>query len=323
MNEQPQPPQMPYQPAPPQGPPTPPQQYGQPQQQLTPPQPMPGPQPPMPGQAPMQPMMQQPMPPYQMPPKRVNKGLLWGIIGGVVGLILIIVAIVVSLIMFSGPSENDYMEAQKVLDEAHTAYSDISDKTYTLFSSSTMNAKGTDNSSTIDSLKKSKKTLDEKFEKLSKMKAITGDKKVKEKWDKLNAKRDKFNKMIDFSIELGEKVLPAFFKALQLDSFSTVSDINRAITDIDNISTSDADTKQMMTEAANYLRAARDYANAKSSSSYSYDSSAYDKYMDAADKFEAAHKKWTNSVDKRTDEAQIKDEVNDLIEALSHKGKDS
>ena len=274
----------------------------------------------MPGQAPMQPMMQQPMRPYQMPPKRINKGLLWGIIGGVVGLVLIVVAIVVSLIVFSGPSDKDYMEAQKVLDEAHTAYSDISDKTYTLFSSST---KGANNSSTIDSLKKSKKTLDEKFDKLSKMKAITGDKKVKEKWDKLNEKRDKFNKMIDFSIELGEKVLPAFFKALQLNSSSTISDINKAITDIDNISTSDADTKQMMTEAANYLRAARDYANAKSSSSYSYDSNAYDKYMDAADKFEAAHKKWTNSVDKRTDEAQIKDEVNDLIEALSHKGKDS
>ena len=274
----------------------------------------------MPGQAPMQPMMQQPMQPYQMPPKRINKGLLWGIIGGVVGLVLIVVAIVVSLIVFSGPSDKDYMEAQKVLDEAHTAYSDISDKTYTLFSSST---KGANNSSTIDSLKKSKKTLDEKFDKLSKMKAITGDKKVKEKWDKLNEKRDKFNKMIDFSIELGEKVLPAFFKALQLNSSSTISDINKAITDIDNISTSDADTKQMMTEAANYLRAARDYANAKSSSSYSYDSNAYDKYMDAADRFEAAHKKWTNSVDKRTDEAQIKDEVNDLIEALSHKGKDS
>ena len=95
-----------------------------------------------------------------MPPKGVNKGLLWGVIGGVVGLILIIVAIVVSLVMFSGPSDNDYMEAQKVLDEAHTAYSDISDKTYTLFSSTT---KGANNSSTIDSLKKSKKTLDEKF----------------------------------------------------------------------------------------------------------------------------------------------------------------
>ena len=318
MNEQPQPPQMPYQPAPPQGPPVPPQQYGQSQQPV--PQSAPGGQPPMPGQAPMQPMMQQPMPPYQMPPKRMNKGLIWGIIGGAIGLVLIIVAIVVSLIMFSGPSENDYMEAQKVLDEAHPAYSDISDKIYALFSSS---GKGTSNSSAVDSLKKSKQTLDEKFEKLSKMKAITGDKKVKEKWDKLNAKRDKFNKMIDFSIELSEKVLPTYFKVLQIDSYSTVSDVNRMITDIENISISDADTKQMMTEAASYLRAVRDYANAKSSSSYSYDSNAYDKYMDASDRFEAAHKKWTNSVDKRTDEAQIKNEVNDLIEELSHKGKDS
>lgn len=255
-----------------------------------------------------------------MPPKRMNKGLLWGIIGGVVGFILIIVAIVVSLIVFSGPSENDYMEAQKVLDEAHPAYSDISDKIYSLFSSS---GKGTSNSSAVDSLKKSKQTLDEKFEKLSKMKAITGDKKVKEKWDKLNAKRDKFNKMIDFSIELSEKVLPTYFKVLKIDSYSTVSDINRMISDIESISISDTDTKQMLTEAANYLRAVRDYANAKSSSSYSYDSDAYDKYLDASDKFEAAHKKWTNSVDKQTDEAQIKNEVNDLIEELSHKGKDS
>ena len=250
----------------------------------------------------------------------MNKGLIWGIIGGAVGLVLIIVAIVVSLVMFSGPSENDYMEAQKVLDEAHTAYSDISDKTYALFSSS---GKEASNSSTVDSLKKSKQTLDEKFDKLSKMKAIIGDKKVKEKWDKLNAKRDKFNKMIDFSIELSEKVLPVYSKALQIGSYSTVSDINRMITDIENISISDTDTKQMLTEAANYLRAARDYANAKNSSSYSYDSNAYDKYLDAADLFEAAHKKWVDSVDKRTDESQIKDEVNDLIEALSHKGKDS
>ena len=68
--------------------------------------------------------------PYQMPPKKKSKGVLWGIIGGVIGLIIIIVGIVLAIVFLSGPSKADYKDAvslvsQMKLPESKDIFKDV------------------------------------------------------------------------------------------------------------------------------------------------------------------------------------------------------
>ncbi len=85
-------------------------------------QPQPQPQPisqqpaqPAPGQPqPMQPQPGRPMGP--MPPKQgMSKGLLWSLIGGGIGIFVLIIIIIVCIILFSGPSTEDYRKAYAMM----------------------------------------------------------------------------------------------------------------------------------------------------------------------------------------------------------------
>lgn len=85
-------------------------------------QPQPQPQPisqqpaqPAPGQPqPMQPQPGRPMGP--MPPKQgMSKGLLWSLIGGGIGVFVLIVIIIVCIVLFSGPSTEDYRKAYAMM----------------------------------------------------------------------------------------------------------------------------------------------------------------------------------------------------------------
>lgn len=85
-------------------------------------QPQPQPQPisqqpaqPAPGQPqPMQPQPGRPMGP--MPPKQgMNKGLLWSLIGGGIGIFVLIIIIIVCIVLFSGPSTEDYRKAYAMM----------------------------------------------------------------------------------------------------------------------------------------------------------------------------------------------------------------
>lgn len=85
------------------------------------PQPQPQPQPisqqpaqPAPGQPqPMQPQPGRPMGP--MPPKQgMSKGLLWSLIGGGIGIFVLII-IIVCIVLFSGPSTEDYRKAYAMM----------------------------------------------------------------------------------------------------------------------------------------------------------------------------------------------------------------
>ena len=85
-------------------------------------QPQPQPQPisqqpaqPAPGQPqPMQPQPDRPMGP--MPPKQgMSKGLLWSLIGGGIGIFVLIIIIIVCIVLFSGPSTEDYRKAYAMM----------------------------------------------------------------------------------------------------------------------------------------------------------------------------------------------------------------
>ena len=63
---------------------------------------------------PMQPQPGRPMGP--MPPKQgMSKGLLWSLIGGGIGVFVLIVIIIVCVMLFSGPSTEDYRKAYSMM----------------------------------------------------------------------------------------------------------------------------------------------------------------------------------------------------------------
>lgn len=62
----------------------------------------------------MQPQPGRPMGP--MPPKQgMNKGLLWSLIGGGIGIFVLIIIIIVCIVLFSGPSTEDYRKAYAMM----------------------------------------------------------------------------------------------------------------------------------------------------------------------------------------------------------------
>ena len=69
-----------------------------------------------------QPVAGQPQPMGPMPPKQgMSKGLLWGLIGGGVGLVLLIIIVVVCIVLFSGPSTEDYRKAYAMMNSFDSA----------------------------------------------------------------------------------------------------------------------------------------------------------------------------------------------------------
>ncbi len=63
---------------------------------------------------PMQPQPGRPMGP--MPPKQgMSKGLLWSLIGGGIGVFVLIIIIIVCIVLFSGPSTEDYRKAYSMM----------------------------------------------------------------------------------------------------------------------------------------------------------------------------------------------------------------
>ena len=135
-------------------------------------QPQPQPQPisqqpaqPAPGQPqPMQPQPGRPMGP--MPPKQgMSKGLLWSLIGGGIGIFVLIIIIIVCIVLFSGPSTEDYRKAYAMMNS---------------FDSTSLNIDRSDPETSINEVVRK---ADDHFDKLGKAAAMR-DSEVKKAFEK-------------------------------------------------------------------------------------------------------------------------------------------
>lgn len=240
--------------------------------------------------------------------KKSNKGLIFGIVGGVIALILAIIGIIIAIVLLSGPSEKDYNEARQALSEAGSAYSKIvSQETKMIYDSNSKSENG------AEKLKEALAELNEKFDKLSKMPAITKDKEVKEKWEAVAAKREKINDLVNFEVELSEKVLPIYYKTEKMNSLSEVDSVEDVIDELNEVSINDDATKTFMKECVVYLEALKEYMGNKSNYS------AYRKYSKARSTYSKAVSKWQSSLVEKVDNANIKVEVSALAKILRQK----
>lgn len=267
-------------------------------------------QPIVPSSGSVPPIASQPMPGAK---KGLSKGALWGIIGGAAGVVLLLVGVILAVTVFGGPNKADYEKAASVFSEATTAYNDMGIKSYELTSSSSTE---TTRKNALEGMKKLQETFNTKFEEAGKLKGIANDKALKDKWTKVDEKRAKFNSSVEEIYEISEKVTP-IVKELSDFSSPTVSEVSSLRKKIEGVSVKNAATNTYITALANFLKAYEDYATYRASGSY--DSSAYSKYNAAYNAYYDASKDWRSSIEKMTDEAELKNELNALSDALNEK----
>ena len=157
-------------------------------------------------QFPQQPVMGTP---YQMPPKKkMSKGVMWGIIGGIIGLVVIIVGVVLAVLLLGGPSRADYKAAGEKLNETIEIYNKAASSLSYISTSETE----TSLKSNRDKLAKTKSEINDRLTEIGKMKAVTSDKEVREKYEALKSKLEKFNTAVDAFGEVYEKIMPVIIE---------------------------------------------------------------------------------------------------------------
>ena len=281
-------------------------------------------------QAPQQPQPQQQFPqqpvmgtPYQMPPKKkMSKGALWGIIGGIIGLVVIIVGVVLAVLLLGGPSKADYKAAGEKLNDVIKVYNETSISLSYVSTSETKSSL----ESTRKKLASTKEEVNNQLTDIGKMKAVTGDKEVREKYDALKNKLSKFNDAIDVFDEVYGKILPAvadFSDSSNSSNISTLeSAVKKARQDLKGADIKNEHNKKFVKDFTAQLEKLEEMLPkvAEMKSDYKkYDSNYISDFYDTLTAIQKTAREWSSGLQKIAEEGEIKSELNDLGIILADK----
>ena len=275
---------------------------------------------PQPQQLPQQPVMGTP---YQMPPKKkMSKGALWGIIGGIIGLVVIIVGVVMAVLLLSGPSKADYKAAGEKLNDVIKVYNETSISLSYVSTSETKSSL----ESTRKKLASTKEEVNNQLTEIGKMKAVTGDKEVREKYDALKNKLGKFNDAIDAFDEVYGKILPAvadFSDSSNSSNISTLeSAVKKARQDLKGADIKNEHNKKFVKDFTAQLEKLEEMLPkvAEMKSDYKkYDSNYISDFYDTLTAIQKTAREWSSGLQKIAEEGEIKDELNNLGAILVNK----
>ena len=275
---------------------------------------------PQPQQLPQQPVMGTP---YQMPPKKkMSKGALWGIIGGIIGLVVIIVGVVLAVLLLSGPSKADYKAAGEKLNDVIKVYNETSISLSYVSTSETKSSL----ESTRKKLASTKEEVNNQLTEIGKMKAVTGDKEVREKYDALKNKLGKFNDAIDAFDEVYGKILPAvadFSDSSNSSNISTLeSAVKKARQDLKGADIKNEHNKKFVKDFTAQLEKLEEMLPkvAEMKSDYKkYDSNYISDFYDTLTAIQKTAREWSSGLQKIAEEGEIKDELNNLGAILVNK----
>ncbi len=261
--------------------------------------------------------------PYQMPPKKkMSKGAKWGIIGGVIGLIVIIVGVVLAVLLLSGPSKADYKAAGDKLNDVIEVYNKTSISLSYVSTSETKSSL----ESTRKKLVSTKEEVNNKLTEIGKMKAVTGDKEVREKYDALKNKLGKFNDAIDAFDEVYGKILPAvadFSDSSNSSNISTLeSAVKKARQDLKSADIKNNSNKKFVKDFTSQLEKLEEMLPkiAEMKSDYKkYDSNYMSNFYDTLTAVQKTTREWTSGLQKIAEEGEMKSELNDLGNVLEDK----
>jgi len=261
--------------------------------------------------------------PYQMPPKKkMGKGAMWGIVGGIVGLVVIILGVVLAVLLLSGPSKADYKAAGEKLNDVIKVYNETSISLSYVSTSETKSSL----ESTRKKLASTKDEVDGKLSELGKMKAITGDKEVREKYDALKNKLGKFNDAIDAFDEVYGKILPAvadFSDSSNSSNISTLeSAVKKARQDLKGADIKNEHNKKFVKDFTTQLEKLEEMLPkvAEMKSDYKkYDSNYISDFYDTLTAIQKTAREWSSGLQKIAEEGEIRDELNNLGTILVNK----
>lgn len=267
-------------------------------------------------QFPQQPVMGTP---YQMPPKKkMSKGVMWGIVGGIIGLVVIIVAV----LLLGGPSKADYKAAGEKLNETIEVYNKADSSLSYISTSETE----TSLKSNRDKLAKTKSEINDRLTEIGKMKAVTGDKEVREKYEALKSKLEKFNTAVDAFGEVYEKIMPViieFSDGRNSSNFSSVeSTIKKARQNLKNVDAKNETNKKFIRDFTAKLEKIEEMLPkvAEMKADYKkYNSSYMSEFYDSLTAIQKPINEWTSGIQKLAEEGEIRDELNDLGTILADK----
>ena len=271
-------------------------------------------------QFPQQPVMGTP---YQMPPKKkMSKGALWGIVGGIIGLIVIIVGVVLAVLLLGGPSKADYKAAGEKLNETIEIYNKAASSLSYISTSETE----TSLKSNRDKLAKTKSEINDRLTEIGKMKAVTGDKEVREKYEALKSKLEKFNTAVDAFEEVYEKIMPViieFSDGRNSSNFSSVeSTIKKTRQNLKNVDAKNETNKKFIRDFTAKLEKIEEMLPkvAEMKADYKkYNSNYMSEFYDSLTAIQKPINEWTSGIQKLAEEGEIKSELNDLGIILADK----
>ena len=275
---------------------------------------------PTPNQVPPQPT---PGMPYQMPPKKkMSKGALWGIIGGSIGLIILIVGIVLAVIFLGGPSKADYQAAQEKMNSIITKYNKVSSSLSYISTSETKSSL----ESNRDKITTAKGDVNKALTDLGKMKAVTNDKEVREKYDNIKNRLEKFNEVMDALGEVYGKLLPAMSEYASTSSSYNISNLATSIKktkqDLKNADIKHEYNKKFVKDFTEQLEKMEEMLPKiiEMRSDYKkYDSSYMTEFYTINTKIQKIAREWQSNMQKIGEEGELRNELNSLEDILVDK----
>ena len=272
-----------------------------------------------------QPVPPQPTPgmPYQMPPKKkMSKGALWGIIGGSIGLIVLIVGIVLAVIFLGGPSKADYQAAQEKMNSIITKYNKVSSSLSYVSTSETKSSL----ESNHDKITTAKGDINKALTDLGKMKAVTNDKEVREKYDNIKNRLEKFNEVMDALGEVYGKLLPAMSEYASTSSSYNISNLATSIKktkqDLKNADIKHEYNKKFVKDFTEQLEKMEEMLPKiiEMRSDYKkYDSSYMTEFYTINTKIQKIAREWQSNMQKIGEEGELRSELNSLEDILVDK----
>ena len=275
---------------------------------------------PTPNQVPPQPT---PGMPYQMPPKKkMSKGALWGIIGGSIGLIILIVGIVLAVIFLGGPSKADYQAAQEKMNSIITKYNKVSSSLSYISTSETKSSL----ESNRDKITTAKGDINKALTDLGKMKAVTNDKEVREKYDNIKNRLEKFNEVMDALGEVYGKLLPAMSEYASTSSSYNISNLATSIKktkqDLKNAAIKHEYNKKFVKDFTEQLEKMEEMLPKiiEMRADYKkYDSSYMTEFYTINTKIQKIAREWQSNMQKIGEEGELRNELNSLEDTLVDK----
>ena len=258
-----------------------------------------------------------------MPPKKkMSKGAMWGIIGGIIGLVVIIVGVVLAVLLLGGPSKADYKAAGEKLNDVIKVYNETSISLSYVSTSETKSSL----ESTRKKLASTKEEVNNQLTEIGKMKAVTGDKEVREKYDALKNKLGKFNSAVDAFDEVYGKILPAvadFSDSSNSSNISTLeSAVKKARQDLKGADIKNEHNKKFVKDFTAQLEKLEEMLPkvAEMKSDYKkYDSNYISDFYDTLTAIQKTAREWSSGLQKIAEEGEIKSELNDLGIILADK----